>query len=69
MNQCYYCRKSGDLRPYGPKAAMICFPCMKASPEREAEARRQFAAQLEAAGPLPVIGTEAGPSPLLGERQ
>ena len=39
---CCYCSKPGDLRPYGPKGAPICFDCMKATPEREEEATRQF---------------------------
>jgi hypothetical protein len=44
---------------------MICFRCMKATPEREAEAARQFASQLEFAGPTAVIdGTEVGPYPV-----
>ena len=61
---CYYCQQPGDLRPYGPKGAMICHPCMKKVPEREAEAKRQFGAQLEAAGPKAVIdGSEVGPYP------
>ena len=65
MKACYYCDKSGDLRPYGPKGAMVCFPCGTATPEREAEMRRNFAAQLDAAGPVALIdGTEAGPYPV-----
>lgn len=61
---CIYCRTRADLRPYGPRGAFLCFSCMKAEPEREAEAFRQFAAQLEAAGRRAVIGHEAGPYPL-----
>jgi|SRR5207302_3034323 len=71
---CYLCAKKegepdgkGDaveLRPYGPNAAWICFGCMKSSPAREAEAKRQFGAQLEAAGKKVLIGEPTGPRPL-----
>lgn len=64
IKKCYVCEKPGDLRPYGPKCAMICFPCMISSPGREAEAIKQFRAQLDACGPVAVIdGTEVGPYP------
>lgn len=57
------------MRPYGPKGAWICYPCMTATPEREAEAARQFNAQLKAAGDASstrtvMIGTPAGPVPI-----
>ena len=62
---CHYCGQQGDLRPYGPRGEMICHPCMKADPEREAEAKRQFFAQLEASGPTPLLdGSEVGPYPV-----
>lgn len=62
---CCHCPATSDLRPYGPKGAMICFDCMKASPEREDEAKRQFGAQLNASGPVAVLdGTSVGPYPL-----
>jgi len=62
--KCYHCGSpTEELRPYGPKGAMICFPCMKSSPERESEAKRNFAAQLSACGSVALIGTEAGPYP------
>lgn len=62
--KCYYCDKTSDLRPYGPGGSMLCFQCMKSSPDREAEASRNFGMQLEAAGPVACIdGTEAGPYP------
>lgn len=61
---CHYCQATGDLRPYGPKCAMVCFDCATATPEREAETHANFVAQLDACGEgLVVIGTEAGPYP------
>lgn len=61
---CHYCDKSTDLRPYGPKGAMVCFGCAMATPERKREAERQFGAQVEACnGPAVIDGTEAGPYP------
>ena len=41
-SKCCLCGKAGDLRPYGPKGAPICYPCMKSSPIREAEAKKEF---------------------------
>jgi hypothetical protein len=61
---CCYCGNSQGLRPYGPAGAWVCFPCAMATPERVAEAHRNFDAQLEAAGPVVVIGEETGPRPL-----
>lgn len=62
--KCHYCEETTDLRPYGPKGAMVCFDCAMSTPERKAEAKRNFAQQLEAAGPRVVLdGTEAGPYP------
>lgn len=64
MSSCYYCGPTGEeLRPYGPGGARICFPCMKATPERETAAKGAYGAQLEMAealGPV-LIGTDAGP--------
>ena len=60
---CHYCGKTNDLRPYGPKGAMVCFDCAM-RPERKAEAEYNFAVQLDAAGPIAMIdGTEVGPYP------
>jgi hypothetical protein len=59
---CHYCRMPGELRPYGPNGAPICFHCMKASPEREAAASAMFGTQLEAAGPV-AVATKHGPVP------
>lgn len=64
MSQCHYCPATSDLRPYGPRGAMVCFDCAMATPERKKEAEQQFAAQLNAIdGPLVIDGTEAGPYP------
>lgn len=62
--KCHYCDKTHDLRPYGPKGAMVCFRCAMSTPEREAETARNFAVQLDAAGPVVLLdGTERGPYP------
>lgn len=60
---CCVCNLPGDLRPYGPKGADICFTCMKGSPERETEAGRQFGGLLAAAAlaNVPVVLTNKGP--------
>lgn len=46
VSKCYVCQEKKDVRPYGKDGQLICFPCMKASPERETEAENQFAALL-----------------------
>jgi len=62
--KCFYCGKAGDLRPYGPKGAMVCFSCAMSTPERKAETESNFKMQLNGVtGPV-VIGDEAGPYPL-----
>lgn len=62
--KCCDCNQPGDLRPYGPNASMICFPCMSTNPAREEEAERQFIAQLNASGQFAVLdGTNTGPYP------
>lgn len=66
-NTCYYCKEefdAEDLRPYGPKCALVCFACAMATPEREKETEKNLEAQFEAAGELRVIGSGAGPFPL-----
>lgn len=61
---CFYCGKSGDLRPYGPSGAPVCFKCAMATPERKAEAECNFSSQLNACGDAAVIdGSAAGPYP------
>lgn len=48
---CYVCNNPDEeTRPYGAGGKPICFPCMKAAPEREAEAKRQLLGQVAAAG-------------------
>ena len=73
LRTCHYCgTDERELRPYGPGGSSICFPCMKASPEREAEAGRNFGAQLDAARAVSphdsaIIGhqPDSGPDPLV----
>lgn len=66
---CFYCGPTDrELRPYGPGGATICFPCMKASPEREAAAGRVFGALLDANDAISpsgivAIGESSGPRP------
>jgi hypothetical protein len=65
---CHYCGTTEELRPYGPGGADICFPCMKATPEREATASGAFGALLDAAAaisPIVMIGQDTGPEPVL----
>jgi hypothetical protein len=61
--KCHYCDKTNDLRPYGPKFAMVCFDCAMDTPERKAETESSFSMQLDACGGVGVIGEEAGPYP------
>ncbi len=61
---CCYCNRGGDLRPYGPKGQMVCYPCAMGTPQRERETERNFLAQLNAAGDIAVLdGTNVGPYP------
>jgi len=63
--KCHYCETAGDLRPYGPRGAFVCFECAMSTPERAAEAERNFVAQLDACGPVAVVdGSDVGPYPL-----
>ena len=67
-DECYVCHKAEEddpeveLRRYGTGGAWLCFDCMIADPVKEAEAHRQFGAQLDAAGPVAVL-TREGPVP------
>lgn len=66
--KCFYCGESGDvtaLRPYGPNNNPICFPCMKASPDRESEATRNYKRLLEKAEAESsvILLTDNGPRP------
>ena len=61
---CFYCPKTTDLKPYGPRGAMVCFGCAMSTPDRKAETSRNFGVQLEACGPDAVIdGAGVGPYP------
>jgi len=66
MITCCYCQSlEKEMRPYGPKGAMLCFDCMMAEPSRETEAKRQMLSQMDACnGDVIVIGSEVGPYPL-----
>lgn len=73
---CHYCKATDkELRPYGPGGASVCFDCMTATPEREAQAQAAFGVQLEAAeivgGGISIIGDSAenGPRPATESEQ
>ena len=68
--RCHICKQAEtdspevELRPYGPNGEWFCYDCMVASPEREAGAKKQFGAQLDACGDVGVIdGSNTGPRP------
>lgn len=64
-HRCYYCDKLGDLRPYGPRGSMVCFPCAMETPERVKETERNMDEQMDACGNVIVIdGSNTGPYPL-----
>ena len=63
MKRCTLCDQEKDCRPYGVGCAMVCFSCMKAQPGLEQVALDNFGLQLEAAGPVVVLGGEVGPYP------
>lgn len=49
---CHYCGKGAEvdeMRPYGPGGSWIHYRCMMADPAREAGAKRNFGALLDAA--------------------
>ncbi len=61
---CHHCARTDvETRPYGPKGASVCFPCGTATPERAAEAVRQFKGVLDAADAagVSVVLTNDGP--------
>lgn len=71
MNKCSVCNQEEELRPYGKNGALICFDCMKSTPEREAEAVRQFSARLDVAAEetgVAIIGSKDGPMPYKGKK-
>lgn len=54
MNGCHYCGTTeAELRPYGPSGSPLCFPCLKADPAREAAAKGNFGALLDATAVRP----------------
>ena len=67
MGNCYYCGPTeNELRPYGPGGELICYPCMKKTPEREEAAHLVLGALLDATAAIAdviQIGTEEGPQP------
>lgn len=66
---CLYCSTTTrELRPYGPGGAWVCFECAFGTPERKSQTEQAYAAQLDAAGPLAVIGEPTGPRPLRRNR-
>lgn len=68
-NVCHYCGPTDEeLRPYGPGGAPICFPCMKAKPEREKAARAELGRRFDKAGPVAVL-TPDGPKPFPRRRR
>lgn len=63
---CYKCGVTKDLRPYGPGGKDTCFPCMKATPGAEDEAKRQLGQRFLTPGPLLLDDSEqVGPRPLV----
>ena len=67
MKACSICKSTDrELRPYGKGGAPICFPCMKADPAVEREAKRQFNAAMTraAAESSTVVLTSDGPKPM-----
>lgn len=60
--RCIYCDKEGDLRPYGPNGAYLCFKCLKSTPERQRDAESQFSNQLYHCGNV-AVATKNGPVP------
>lgn len=53
MGTCHYCHEAfneaGDLRPYGPGGALVCYDCAHATPERTATAKRAMQVSMAAA--------------------
>ena len=64
---CETCGSEKECRPYGANGAMICFQCAFATPEAKARTESNYAMQLDAAGPTPLIGLEYGPVPATKE--
>lgn len=65
---CCLCKQEcDDVRPYGPGAQPICFPCMKSDPAIEEEAKGHFFAAVNKAqilgGGQAVLDADLGPIP------
>lgn len=63
---CCICKTEQDTRPFGPDKQPICFPCLKADPKREEEARGHFNDAVKDAmlrGNGTAVLTEEGPLP------
>lgn len=68
MSACHYCGTiNAETRPYGPRGEAVCFRCAFETPERKQQTEAAFQSQLDAAGPIAVIGEEVGPYPLTSE--
>lgn len=67
MRTCCYCEgefEDDDCRPYGPKAAMTCFPCAMLSenrPTTDEMLTRKIDGLLDEGGPIYIGGVD-GPS-------
>lgn len=68
-SECFHCGCTDkEMRPYGPKGAYVCFKCAM-EPDHKAQTEQAFSTQLDAAGPVALIGEETGPRPLDGGKQ
>ena len=65
---CYYCETTKDLRPYGPKGALVCFKCAMATPERAKTAEDTYYGILDSIEG-PAILTDIGPTPMIGDTE
>ena len=63
---CKTCGDEKETRPYGKDGAAVCFDCAMSTNEAKREAENQFAGQLNACGPVAVVGKDVGPYPLTG---
>lgn len=65
--ECHYCGTDKELRPYGPGGSWVCYPCVTATPERDAAAGQVFITLIDAAAATTETGVvlvdEQGPRP------
>lgn len=71
---CYNCKRPNgprarELRPRGPGGALICYGCMNADTSKREEARKQYGAQLDAAGDVAVLDGGAPRKATVTERR